>query len=315
MRQWIAAWRQRWLARRIPPAPEIRLHRGNLFILPSRFGLGYLLLCLALFVLGTNYQNNLILALTLLLLSLFVTSIWHAYFNLAGLTVSAEPLALGQVDSPLPVSLRVTAPHPVQSLRLDHPQALGCQLARLTHSERLTLLFTPCRRGPFAPGRVTLQSHYPLGLLRCWTHLDLAQQTLVAPRPVPCALPLTGLAGQGQHAQQALHAPPEELAELRPYRPGEPLSRLAWRQLAQGRGKLTKVFDAPQGPAQWLDLAQTPGTDLELRLGQLCHQVLQLSQRQHPFGLKLANWQLPPDSGPEQTRQALSALARFGLRP
>ncbi|MCD8548682.1 MAG: DUF58 domain-containing protein [Aeromonadaceae bacterium] len=75
----------------------------------------------------------------------------------------------------------------------------------------------------------------------------------MAPRPVPCALPLTGLAGQGQHAQQALHAPPEELAELRPYRPGEPLSRLAWRQLAQGRGKLTKVFDAPQGrPNGWI---------------------------------------------------------------
>ena len=40
----LSHWRQRWLARRIPPAPAIRLHRGNLFILPSRFGLDYLLL-------------------------------------------------------------------------------------------------------------------------------------------------------------------------------------------------------------------------------------------------------------------------------
>lgn len=311
----LTRWRLRWLARRIPPSPAVRLHRGNLFILPSRFGLGYLLLCLALFVLGTNYQNNLILALTLLLLSLFVTSILHAYFNLAGLTVSAEPLGLGQVGSPLSLHLRLCSPHPVQGLQLTHPQALGSQLERLERTDQLTLLFAPDRRGPFAPSRFTLQSHYPLGLLRCWTHLDLAQKTLIAPRPVPCSLPLTGLAGQGDTLQRAAYAPPEELAELRPYRPGEPLSRLAWRQLAQGRGKLTKVFDAPQGPAQWLDLAQTHGADLEQRLGQLCHQVQQLSQRQQPFGLKLGHWQLPPDTGAEQTRQALSALARFGLTP
>ena len=65
----------RWLARRIPPASRLTLGYRNLFILPSRLGYQYLLLLGALFVLGTNYQNNLVLALAYLLLSLFITTL------------------------------------------------------------------------------------------------------------------------------------------------------------------------------------------------------------------------------------------------
>mgnify|MGYP000157833705 CR=1 FL=1 len=45
---------------------------------------------MTLYLLGTNYQNNLILALSFLLASLFITCIWHCYQNLAGIKVSAQ---------------------------------------------------------------------------------------------------------------------------------------------------------------------------------------------------------------------------------
>ena len=49
---------QRWLARRIPPARQITLQGRCLFILPTRLGLWYLLVMLAIYLLGTNYQQQ-----------------------------------------------------------------------------------------------------------------------------------------------------------------------------------------------------------------------------------------------------------------
>ncbi|EOG7035816.1 hypothetical protein ACLH5N_004693, partial [Aeromonas salmonicida] len=54
-------WQQRWLTRRIPPARQMTLGRRSLFILPTRMGLLYLLVMSAIYLLGTNYQNNLVL--------------------------------------------------------------------------------------------------------------------------------------------------------------------------------------------------------------------------------------------------------------
>ena len=51
-RQRRARWQQGWLARRIPPARQITLQGRCLFILPTRLGLWYLLVMLAIERLG-----------------------------------------------------------------------------------------------------------------------------------------------------------------------------------------------------------------------------------------------------------------------
>ena len=60
-----------WLNKRIPAATRFSLNHKNIFIFPSRFGGLYLFLCLGLFILGTNYQNNLMILLCYFLVSLF----------------------------------------------------------------------------------------------------------------------------------------------------------------------------------------------------------------------------------------------------
>ena len=84
------AWRvraralhQRWLKRRIPAAQQISLDHRRIFILPSRAGLGFLLLLAILLVGAINYQNSLVYGLTFLLLSLFWVVLHHSYRNLA----------------------------------------------------------------------------------------------------------------------------------------------------------------------------------------------------------------------------------------
>jgi hypothetical protein len=48
-----------WLKKRIPAGEEQALSHEKIFIFPSRFGFWFLILAALLFVLGTNYQNNL----------------------------------------------------------------------------------------------------------------------------------------------------------------------------------------------------------------------------------------------------------------
>ncbi len=92
------AWQQRmtaWLDHRIPPASQYRLNRHNLFIFPSHTGWVYLCLTVAIFLLGSNYENNLVLALAYLLFSLFVVSMHYCHYNLSGLTVDAMTAPTG----------------------------------------------------------------------------------------------------------------------------------------------------------------------------------------------------------------------------
>ncbi|MGL6165381.1 MAG: DUF58 domain-containing protein, partial [Aeromonas veronii] len=83
--QWRVRWQRRWLKRRIPPARQITLGTRSLFILPTRMGLLYLLVLLAIYLLGTNYQNNLVLLVAYCLGSLFMAAMWLTHRNLLGL--------------------------------------------------------------------------------------------------------------------------------------------------------------------------------------------------------------------------------------
>lgn len=90
-------WQQRmerWLSKRIPDSGVFRLDMSNIFIFPSHFGRLYLLLCIGLFILGSNYQNNLILIFCYFLVALFLVSLFSSFANFAHLKVQ-----LGKTNS------------------------------------------------------------------------------------------------------------------------------------------------------------------------------------------------------------------------
>src|SRR5699024_2538312 len=76
---------QRWLKKRIPASSQVRLNHRRIFIMPTRAGMGLLLLLLIMLIGAINYQNSLIYAVVFLLGSLFWVGLHHTYRNLAGL--------------------------------------------------------------------------------------------------------------------------------------------------------------------------------------------------------------------------------------
>ncbi|MEC9169935.1 MAG: hypothetical protein VX551_11150, partial [Pseudomonadota bacterium] len=81
----------KWLDRRVPASHEHHLNGNSIFILPSGFGWSFIILSLCLFLLGTNYQNNLMLLLSYLCLSIMLLTLFYTHQNFARLALKATP--------------------------------------------------------------------------------------------------------------------------------------------------------------------------------------------------------------------------------
>jgi len=82
-----------WLDNRVPAANEHHLNLNSIFILPSGFGWSFIILSLCLFLLGTNYQNNLMLLLSYLCLSIMLLTLFYTHQNFARLALKSLPPA------------------------------------------------------------------------------------------------------------------------------------------------------------------------------------------------------------------------------
>lgn len=312
------AWQRRmttWLERRIPPSPRYRLDRHTLFIFPSHTGWIYLCLTVAIFLLGSNYENNLVLALAYLLFSLFVISMYYCHYNLSGLTIEAMSAPTGYAGQSVRFLVQLHTDRPRYELQLNAIGGLGEHLPELQTREQLGVTFVAAQRGWLRPGRLRIASHWPLGLLECWTQLDLQQTGLIYPRPLLCELQLQ--AGQTPQAEQNAPASArqtagmDEMQGVRPYRTGESLSQIAWKQVAQGRGMVSKEFMTPIPLLCWLELQKTPGLDLEERLSRLCYQLQILEQQGSHYGLLLGSQSIAPGDGAAHHTRCLTALALY----
>src|SRR6185437_2294984 len=83
-----------WVRRRQGlDALPLTLHRRRIYILPTRAGLGFLLLVFLMFVAGLNYANSLALFLTFLLGGFGLITMHQCHRNLLGTTLRATVAA------------------------------------------------------------------------------------------------------------------------------------------------------------------------------------------------------------------------------
>ena len=299
-----------WLNKRIPASSKITLNRHNIFIFPTGFGVCYGICCLLLFLLGTNYQNNLIILFSMLLSSIFITSMLLSYQNLAGLVVQRlgheELFAL----QPMCVScqMKTTKPRYAIRLKLNNHQALAPQI---DEEINVSLSIASLPRGVHRLKRITVSSVFPLGLYRTWSLLDLGIDATVFPRPLTVKVLATQLDDANDGAEEVVLGRGDNFYGLEEYQLGESLKRVAWKQVAQGRGMLTKQFSHGVTESQWLDFDLVAGGDAETKLSHLCYLVIELSKQNQPFGLILPNNKLEVGQGELQRLAALNLLANY----
>lgn len=306
----------RWLARRIPAAASVRLRQRQIFIIPSQVGAAFALALALMLLAAINYQNSLAYGLTFLLGSVFIVAILHTYRNLAGLVLKAGSAGAVFVGEQGRFRLRLESTQRAhQAIALGWlPGVLQVHDVPAQGVSECELSLATQRRGWLRPGRLRVESRFPLGILLAWSWVDLDQALLVYPRPLAGDLPLTAGSDDDQQEQgsRAQGQGTDDFQGLRDYQPGDSKRRMHWKAYSRGQGLLVKDFATLSGRDLCLDFDALTG-DVELRLSRLCHWVLHLSERQQPFALRLPGCLVAQDSGEQHREACLRALALFGI--
>jgi uncharacterized protein (DUF58 family) len=319
-----------WLNKRIPFSSSHTLTSRNIFILPTRFGFCYLCFVILLFLLGTNYQNNIIILFSYLLASFFITVMLHSFFNLSQLTLnvsSHQQHQTGYVEQTINFPLNITANKSHYDINLmlkELPSELtfkekNVQVAHCEKGNNSTKLVVLCnKRGQYALGRVTVYSEYSFGLFRAWSQLAFNQQIIVYPKPERLinreSQLLSDRSEQGENIYRNQNQRgTDDFSEFKNFVKGESKSRTAWKQLAKGQGHFTKHYQENQGGTQWLKLSNMPSVNIEKQLSYLTYLVNELTRNKQPFGLELrkGDIEIPPNSGSTHRNLCLQALARY----
>jgi uncharacterized protein (DUF58 family) len=316
------------LARLIRPrSPEpgaLRLTRTRIYILPTRAGLLYALVLVAMYVGAVNYDLALGHALVFLLASLAIVSMVHTHKNLQGLglrTQEAPPVHAGEMacfhflvhapDARPALEWQVTqdkvSPRDAQSHILHLPTDTE------TH---LYLNVATLRRGWLALPRLRVGTRYPLGLFHAWANPWPQARCLVYPSPRFAPLPPgrpSGAGGTGPSKEGE-----EDFAGLRERQNADSPRHIAWKAAARDGGEkplLVKLFAGGAQEELWLDWEETKrlAEEVEARLSFLAGWVLNAEEAGVSYGLALPDARIAPARGDAHRRRCLEALALTAL--
>ncbi len=305
----------RWALRVRPPeAAPIVLTQRRIYVLPTRAGLAYAT-ALGVILLGAmNYNLSLGHALVFLLAGLGVVAILHTFRNLALISIRpgrCEPVfagSLAQFELVL-ANQRLDAR---TSLRLFFNDEAPIEVDIGPQASTVATLDAPAaRRGWLPMPRVTIETTWPLGLVRAWSYAVPDLICLVYPTPATKAPPLPW---RGESARGSVRegSGADDFSGLRNHQAADPPRHVAWKAVArqQDGPLLTKLFSGAAAQQLWLDWEGLPtALDTEQRLSVLARWMIDADAAGLAWGLRLPGIRLAPDNGPAQLAAGLRALA------
>ena len=308
-----------WLAARVRALPLFRagtrdprpllIDNRRVYVLPTRFGLFFGLVLLAMTLGGLNFNNNVALLLVFVLVGLGNNALIAGHLSLQGMRIDIqmpEPVFAGQ-PLRLAISLQQTRNAEPQTYRVAFGDYSAEAMAGAQASRSL-LEIASSRRGRFAIDRLTVSSLQPLALARAWCHVNLQDAVWVYPSPRGRPLqPQYHLAdgSTGGHSRQLNDQP----HHLRDYITGDPPKHIAWKASARTGNLQVRAYEQAQAGDLLLDWHGLPGLDYEARLSQLCLWLVQAEQKNLKYALHLPNRRIAAGQGPAHQRQCLEALA------
>ncbi|TSA48532.1 MAG: DUF58 domain-containing protein [Nitrosomonadales bacterium] len=307
---------KKWLRTARQTRDTAVLDRRHIYILPTRHGVIFGLVLLAMLIGTINYTLSLGFVLTFLLGGLGVVAMLHTWRNLAHLRIiagKAGPVFVGEQArfSVLP------ADHHNRE-RLAIAAHVGKQAPVYTDVPaggrgELELTLPATQRGWLELGRFTVFTEFPLGLFHAWSHVEIGARCLVYPMPAPVGLPLP-VATAGEHVGgRRAGSGEDDFSGLRGYQPGDSLRRVDWKSSARSPGLLTKQFHGEAQALLWLDWSLTSGRNAEHRIAQLTRWVLDAHAAGLAYGLRMPDAEIAPGMGEAHYRQCLEALALCGM--
>ncbi len=292
---------------------SVTLNHQRIFILPTRNGIGFVVLITILLLIAFVYNNNLIYILAFLLSSIFFVTIIHSFKSLAGLTIKKGKSNAVFAGEAAPFTVYLENSRDVQHLslqiKLSGENPIETHLSSSDKSP-VTLYAPTNKRGWCQCGTITVSSSFPLGLFRAWAPINFDYKTLIYPKPAELETPFPDdssiSTGSGIPKKNR-----EDFFGLTRYQPGHSIRQIHWKSLAKGQGLHSKEYMSQQNNEIWLDYQHTPGRDSEERLSQLCRWLIDAEKSGARYGLKMPGIKIIPASGALHLRDSLEALALY----
>jgi uncharacterized protein (DUF58 family) len=310
----------RWALRVRPPeAAPIVLTQRRVYVLPTRAGLAYAT-ALGVILLGAmNYNLSLGHALVFLLAGLGIVAILHTFRNLVLISIRpgrCEPVFAGnpaQFDLVLE-NKRLDAR---TSLRLFLNDEAPIEVDIGPHARTVaTLNILAPRRGWLPMPRATIETTWPLGLVRAWSYAVPDMNCLVYPAPATKAPPLPW-GGESARGATRDGRGADDFSGLRNHQAADSPRHVAWKAVARQHDGplLTKLFSGAAAQQLWLDWnALSDSIDTEQRLSILTRWMIDADAAGLAWGLRMPAVRLAPDNGPAQLAAGLRAVALYGTQ-
>lgn len=303
-----------WLDRRIPPDDRISLSQANIFIFPTRAGFVFGALLIILILGAINYQNALVHGVAFLLGSMFVITILYTFRNLSGLSIELSEAQPAFVGEEMQFHVRVERPRGKgrEGIQIGWPEGFKQWVDILTTEADVVRLYVKAeRRGWLKPGRMLIETYYPLGLLRAWTWVDINARGLVYPKPIFADGQTVQVSRRKDEGDLMDPLGSDDFVDIREYTPGDPVRDIIWRSFARSDEVVVKRYASYMDPRQWLDFDDMPG-DVEERLSRLTGLALGFTRLEREYGLKLPGVEIPPGIGQAHLEMVLRELALYG---
>jgi uncharacterized protein (DUF58 family) len=310
MRSCIQDWFIKLMTRK-HTAENIVFKHDSIYVLPSQSGLLFIGIAVLNFILGINYQNNLILAVSYIMFMLLLFSLLYGYtnFNRLGLTLlSVDDNHEGPLTG---AKIEIQSTKERFNINIKH-MSTGSEITKdSVLKSTIVNLTLPYKRGVYVIGRFKIVSHFPFGLVTVWSYLNSNKTLYVYPLPIEDKADIAQISSGTEGVKklndvQAI----DDFKELKPYRQGMNLSKVSWRHFAKSQQLLIKDYTCVQPVTLGFDFDLMTG-NVEERLSKLCFLVIQAGKNQQPFALKLPNKFVPIGAGPVHQIKCLEILSEF----
>ncbi|MCP5145060.1 MAG: DUF58 domain-containing protein [Gammaproteobacteria bacterium] len=310
------------------PRADHALDRRHIYVLPTRGGFFFAVVCLLVLLGAMNYNNAMAYAVSFLLGAIFVIAIGETWRNLAGLRclgAAADPVFAGQ-KARFRVTLDNRAGRERMQLELlmspprgglrrqprQHTQPFDVDGGAIIHAD---VMVPAPSRGRLTCPRLCIRTRFPLGLIQAWAYFSPVADCLVYPAPKgDSTLPESMQSASTTAQSGVVQTGNNDFFGLRGYQRGDPLRAVAWKTLARNDQMVVKRFTDAADERLWLSLEQVRALpDLEARLSQLARWVLEAGRHGIAVGMLLGAQRFQPDHDPRHQQVLLRALAEFKL--
>ncbi len=289
----------------------------QIYILPTRFGLMFGALVIAMLVGAINYANNLGYLLTFFLGGIGVVTIIHTWRNLLDLQLSIEPVAPVFASQNFEVKFHVTnfLKQPRGAVQLSVKDQQNYVINEIPAGQ--TCLFSiPLiseERGWLKIDRFVLSTQYPLGLFRAWVYISKPVEILVYPKPADSwSVPRTAVYSLSSQGDKGIGA--DDFVSHRNYRHSDSPKQIDWKIFAREKGLMTKQFGGDRSERLWLSFDLLSDTPVETVLCKLTRAILDADASNLEYGLKLPGQTIQIAHGDKHKADCLKALALFNRK-